>query len=144
MTVNIGDTVRAWKSVMYRDYETEGIVEETQIDQFGDQLAKINGDWYKMVNRLENGFEIIKSTKYRMVEVDILKPVPDNRTYEFGIGNINNVDDPYYAPRYEKTGETRQVELGQCDGCQGWFSRIVLMNASMGTACPDCYDRMSG
>ncbi len=57
--VNIGDTVKVWKSVMYREYSTEGVVEAVQTDRFGDQLAKINGDWYKMANDLENKFEII-------------------------------------------------------------------------------------
>lgn len=32
---------------------------------------------------------------------------------------------------------------GQCDFCKGFFPKTHLMSASMGTACPDCYDKAS-
>lgn len=57
--VNIGDTVKAWKSVMYREYSTEGVVKAVTVDQFGDQLAKINNGWYRVANDLENKFEVV-------------------------------------------------------------------------------------
>jgi len=31
----------------------------------------------------------------------------------------------------------------RCDFCQGFFPASHLMNASLGTACPDCYDQAS-
>lgn len=31
----------------------------------------------------------------------------------------------------------------RCDVCGGFFPKTHLMSASMGTACPDCYDRAS-
>lgn len=36
----------------------------------------------------------------------------------------------------------KPVELVRCD-CGHSVPRIQVMNASMGSACPDCYDRMS-
>lgn len=82
-------------------------------------------------------------TTYQMV--DIVERVPDNRTYEFGIGDINNADDPYYAQtqKTRKTGQRKMVLLVKCDGCGGEFPREWMMSASLGRACTDCYDRMS-
>ena len=81
-------------------------------------------------------------TTYQMI--DIVKRLPDNRTYEFGIGDINNADDPYYAKtqQIELTGQRKMILLKKCD-CGHIVEQILVMSASRGTACPDCYDRMS-
>lgn len=82
-------------------------------------------------------------TTYKMV--DIIKRQPDNRAYEFGIGDINSADDTYYADSQQtvKTGQRKMVLLKKCDGCGGEFPASWLMSSSSGLACPDCYDRMS-
>ena len=83
-------------------------------------------------------------TTYTMI--DIVERIPDNRVYEFGIGDINNADDPYYvaSPKTKPTGKRKMVLLKKCDGCHGEFPSVRMMSASLGRACPDCYDRMSG
>lgn len=77
--------------------------------------------------------------------VDIVERIPDNRTYEFGISGINQADDTYYLHSQEikPTGQRRMIVLKKCDGCGGEFPAEWMMNASLGRACPDCYDRMS-
>lgn len=82
-------------------------------------------------------------TTYKMV--DIVKRLPDNRTYEFGIGDINNADDPYYTHTQQvvKTGQRVMRLFKKCDGCGGEFPDEIMMSSSSGQACPDCYDRMS-
>lgn len=78
-----------------------------------------------------------------VIEQDIVEILPDNRTYEFGIGQID--DDPYYATTQEtRVVGKKLVAVGRCDGCGKTFPREHLMSANMGTSCPDCYDRMSG
>lgn len=80
-----------------------------------------------------------------VTEQDIVKIIPDNRSYEFGIGDIANADDPYYtATQTRQVIGKRLIAVGRCDGCGRTFPRVHLMSASMGTACPDCYDGMSG
>jgi hypothetical protein len=83
-------------------------------------------------------------TTYKMV--DIVDRIPDNRVYEFGIGDINNADDPYFAQtqKTNPTGKRRMILLKTCDGCGGEFPSVEIMSASLGRACLNCYDRMSG
>lgn len=83
-------------------------------------------------------------TTYKMA--DVIKRLPDQRIYEFGIGDISNADDPYYAESQKivKTGQRKMVLLKKCDGCGGEFPAEWMMMASLGRACPDCYDKMSG
>lgn len=71
--------------------------------------------------------------------------VADTRTYEFGVGGINQHDDAYYAATGQQTEPTGQYRIvvmtvASC-GCA--IPRRQLMSASLGTSCPDCYDRMS-
>lgn len=77
--------------------------------------------------------------------VDIVERLPDNQRYEFGIGDINNADDPYYAESQQTrpTDQRRMIVLKKCDGCGGKFPAEWMMNASLGRACLDCYDKMS-
>lgn len=80
---------------------------------------------------------------YQMV--DVVERIPDDRVYEFGIGDINNADDPYYSQIQTKpTDQKKMVLLEKCDGCGSEFSPEWMMNASLGRACVDCYDKMSG
>ena len=51
----------------------------------------------------------------------------------------------YYDHSYALIGRRRDapaVEMQACD-CGHTIPRALVMNASMGTSCPDCYDRMS-
>lgn len=75
---------------------------------------------------------------YRSVSQDV-------RVYEFGIGGIGAHDDAYYAAtgqNLEPTGRYRIVIMAHA-GCGCSVPRRQLMHASLGTSCPDCYDRMS-
>ena len=82
-------------------------------------------------------------TTYEMV--DIVERLPDERVYEFGVGDIGNADDPYYAQSQQavKTSQRKMTLLKKCDGCGGEFPAEWMMNASSGRACPNCYDKMS-
>lgn len=74
---------------------------------------------------------------------EIMAIVPDNCAYEFGIDRAD--DDAYYAvTNLKTTGKTKLVTVDKCSGCGREFPSAHLMNASLGLACPDCYDRMSG
>ena len=42
----------------------------------------------------------------------------------------------------EKRAQQRPIEMVECD-CGHTVARHVVMRASLGTACPDCYDDMS-
>jgi len=82
-------------------------------------------------------------TTYKMVDVVERVSAPP-RTYEFGIGGINQADDPYYSYQETRpTGRRKMILLGKCAGCGCEFPKMMLMSSSSGTACPDCYDRMS-
>jgi hypothetical protein len=51
----------------------------------------------------------------------------------------------YYDHSYGKIGTKRApkpVDLVKCD-CGHEIERALVMNASLGTSCPDCYDNMS-
>ena len=75
---------------------------------------------------------------YRKVSQDV-------RVYEFGIGGISAHDDAYYATtgqKLEPTGRNRVTVMTRA-GCGCVVPRRQLMSASLGTSCPDCYDRMS-
>lgn len=82
----------------------------------------------------------------RLIVQDIVELVPDDRAYEFGIGDIGSTDDPYYAATQETrpTGKRKLIVLRKCGGCGGEFPPEHLMSASLGRACTDCYDEMSG
>lgn len=54
-----------------------------------------------------------------------------NYYYDHGIGYIRRKRTPKPAP-----------VLVRCD-CGHSVERALVMNASLGTSCPDCYDRMS-
>lgn len=55
----------------------------------------------------------------------------------------NAPEDWYSKCRYEPAPVARvETEMVHCD-CGHSAPRGTTMNASMGTACPDCYDRMS-
>lgn len=61
--VELGDQIKAWKWVMYREYEITGKVIQIT-DDLGDQIAKIEDetghtDWYRNANGLTEKFEII-------------------------------------------------------------------------------------
>ena len=77
-----------------------------------------------------------------VIEQEIVEIATDNRTYEFGIGNLSN-DDPYYAQtRLRSTGKTKLVGIVKCD-CGHTVDQVLAMSSSRGSSCPDCYDRMS-
>lgn len=113
----------------------------------GRELVMVTSPW------LECGLEMLETkdlfpapdfdTTYQMV--DVVKHLSDNRCYEFGIGDINNADDPYYTHTQQtvKTGHRKMILIKTCDGCGGEFPAEWMMNASGGRACPDCYDRLS-
>lgn len=60
MSAKIGDTVNVWKFVFDRSYQTSGVVEETQSNH-GENLVKVNGDWWVDENSMTNKIEIIQS-----------------------------------------------------------------------------------
>lgn len=76
----------------------------------------------------------------------------------FGIGGLGrHIEEPQQVPPDESAcvgcGHTYpQSHLSngacpdcssKCSFCKGFFPKTHLMSASMGTACPDCYDRAS-
>lgn len=63
--------------------------------------------------------------------------------FEFGIGQVGPVDDPFYDLMTALPTRPRNEEMITLD-CGHTVPRSWSMNASAGTACPDCYDRMSG
>lgn len=77
--------------------------------------------------------------------VSLGQPEIVERTFEFGIGDINNADDPYYemAELLNRPAPKPASNLVKCD-CGHSVPRRLVMSASLGSACPDCYDRMSG
>lgn len=76
----------------------------------------------------------------------------------FGIGGLErHIEEPQVPPDEAACVNCGQVYPQQhlshgacpdcsarCSFCGGFFPKTQLMNASMGTACPDCYDRASG
>ena len=57
--------------------------------------------------------------------------------------NVCTGSDWYEEIRYKPAPRPdQQVELVKCS-CGHSVPRSLMMNASMGTSCPDCYDRMS-
>lgn len=111
----------------------------------GRTLVEITSPWLECGWEIEDVEDLFPAPDFNVTYemVDVVKRLPDNRTYEFGIGDINNADDPYYDSRQAiKTGQRKMILLKKCD-CGHTVPRIHVMSASRGTACPDCYDRMS-
>lgn len=61
MNVQIGDTVKVWKWVYDKDYQTEGIVEKVDTDNIGRNLVKVNGDWYEATNDETNKCKVLRA-----------------------------------------------------------------------------------
>lgn len=65
----------------------------------------------------------------------------------FGIGELGQV--PASTPEDEIEAErlcpsvSANAEYGTCQRCGVRIPRILLMSASRGTVCPDCYDEWS-
>lgn len=63
--VKVGDRVKAWKKVYYKDYNLEGLVIQTIHDRVHGLSAKIQADdghtdWYLCRNDLLNRFTVIE------------------------------------------------------------------------------------
>jgi len=121
------------------------IIGETELNP-GQDLVEVDLDGYGLEIMDTASLYVAPDFDASYIVQEIVERRPDNRVYEFGIGQASNADDPYYAATRETrpTGQKRIISAGKCDGCGGTFPRIHLMNASLGTACPDCYDRLSG
>jgi hypothetical protein len=121
------------------------IIGETEHNP-GQDLIGVNLDGY--------GLEILSTTEiYPAPDLDasyivqeVVEHLPDDRVYEFGIGDLANADDPYYAAtqKTKPTGQKRIIATERCAGCGGEFPSAWMMSANLGRACPDCYDRLSG
>lgn len=77
----------------------------------------------------------------------------------FGIGGLGrHIEEPPQVPDKDKAAciicghvyplshlahEACPDCSAQCDFCKGFFPKTHLMSASLGTACPDCYDGAS-
>ncbi len=71
------------------------------------------------------------------------EPEHPRYTFEFGIGNIGDADDPYYdLMTMPPTQPRSKLDMVECD-CGHTVSHILAMSASRGSTCPDCYDEMS-
>ena len=74
-----------------------------------------------------------------------MKDIRVEKTSGLGIGEAGQVsastpEDELEAARLQPCNEYARGRKLAC-GCTAWHGRV--MNASMGTSCPDCYDRMS-
>ena len=91
------------------------------------RLNKFNPDKYPALSREE-----------------IITKLQCGETVRFGTDWSNELRDAvaYDAKMEAKLAARKPVEMVKCD-CGHTIPRISVMSASMGTSCPDCYDRMS-
>lgn len=73
----------------------------------------------------------------------------DEREHEYGIGRVPADVDPVDETMAQMVASETMArmrpqraasEMGTCDYCGQRMPRILLMNATVGTACPSCYD----
>jgi len=62
--------------------------------------------------------------------------------YEF-IKEVGVSADPKATFAIERTPNYKPVETVKCCSCGWGWPKILVMSTSLGSSCPDCYDKMS-
>lgn len=99
--------------------------------------------------RFEAGMDRFMNMWFSEGELLSDMPITPNKTeqphytFEFGIGSVGNADDPYYDLMTALPTKPRRVEEMVTLDCGHTVPSGWSMGTSRGSACPDCYDRMS-